>query len=66
MITLLYFLAGYLLIGFLIGRWMQRYIDDPLVNESKLSVQEVMVLSTLCWLPLFVIGLLFPNIFEEK
>lgn len=52
MITLLYFLAGYLLIGFLIGQWMQRYVDDPLVNESKLSVQEVMVLATLCWLPL--------------
>lgn len=67
MIAFLYYLTGYLFIGFVIAllvvSWAKREnIDTP---EGMTEV-EFTAITVTCWLPMLILAFLFPSKFERK
>lgn len=66
MTILLWFIAGYLVIGVLLGVVASGFVDHPVINEGKLTANQILLVSTFGWLPLLIIGMFFGKHMEES
>lgn len=67
MIAFLYYLTGYLFIGFVIAllviSWSKQENIDP---PEGMTEVEFTAITVLCWLPMLILAFLFPSTTEEK
>lgn len=67
MITGLYLLTGYIFIGYLIALLVSSWARKENIKPPKgMTEVEFTAITVLCWLPMIILGLLFPSNFEEK